>query len=204
MSQRHDARHKEANQLAVFHASLGNIKPGSELEIRIPFALIAGANQTSASPVFNAPALRHPVVRDLNRGSSTSRVGSVNVPENTGTAGLTAYPVSINLGSPAREPTGKFRLSKGSVYPHEFLEKEAVITISPQKLDPTLIEGVQQMETVCDLNLLDQDYQILVDRSSSMSGTRIAQARKALKIMVKSIPDPPTITYFVSHRSVYH
>ena len=197
--------------MTVFHASLGNIKPASELEFRIPFVLIAGDNQASAGPAFDGVASRHEMpstgssIAVLNRGNPTKHADSSNVPEHTGTVGLPEYPVSINLGSPARGgPTGNFWLSEGSIYPHESLEKEVVITVSPRK--------PEEMEDVCILTevlrpapplLPAQEYLFLVDRSGSMYGSRIAQVRSALKIMLASLPNPPIVTSFVSRHLVY-
>jgi hypothetical protein len=202
-------KYKEANRLIVFHASLGNIKAGSELEFRIPFVSIAGDNQTSASPVFGAAAPRcespssGTSMQLLNRGNHAS---AFNAPE-------PAYPVPISLGFPVKELTGNWKLSEGSVDPHAFLEKEVVITISPRELGiggSIPAEAVKGAVDVCTLLeaprfapplLAAQEYLFLVDRSSSMRGSRIIQAKNALRIMVKSLPDS-TITSFVSNRLV--
>jgi len=218
VSQRHGKSYKEANYFIVFHASLGNIKPGSELEFRIPFVSIAGDNQTSTSPVFGPAAARYEspfsssATRLLNRGKHAN---TPNAPDPADAVGLLAYPVSINLGSPAKELTGNWKLSDDSVDQHAFLEKEIVITISPRELgiDGTIpVEGVQGMADLSTLIegprfapplLAAQEYLFLVDRSTSMRGARISQARGALKIMVKSLPNFTT-TSFVSHRLVLY
>jgi hypothetical protein len=145
----------------------------------------------------------------LNRGK---HAGSVDVPEPTDAA---AYPVSISLGSPARGPSGTILLSNASVYQHEFLEKEVVVTISPREPDadrPILGEGAQGMEDLWNAIeavhsvpplLPAQEYLFVVDCSTSMTGARIDQVRNALSIMLKSLPGSPIKTSFVSHYLVY-
>ena len=218
MSQRRGEKHKEANHLIVFHASLGNINPTSELEFRIPFISIAGDNQPSTSAVFSAVAPHHEgastssSVQLLNPGKHAD---SIKLPEPADAVSVRGYPVSMNLGSPARGLAGDWKLSDGAVYPPEFLEKEIVITISPRKLDmehPILVGGVQATEDVGDLIAVShstpkllpaQDYVFLVDRSGSMKGSRITQVKGALAIMLGSLPSHPESTYFVSRRLVY-
>ena len=110
--------------------------------------------------------------------------------------------------------TGNWKLPDGFVDSHESLEKEVVITISPRDLDiegPAIVEGIQGIADVATLIevprsapplLAAQEYLFLVDRSTSMYGPRIAQAREALKILIKSLPDT-VITTFVSHGFVF-
>lgn len=209
--------HKEADHFPVFHASLGNIGPESELEVRIPFALTTDGNYTKTSPAFGTATSYHPAIQVPNHGNSTNGPNSINVAEPTGTVGLLASPVPINLGSPAREPAGKFQISEGSVYPHEFIEEEVVISISPRKPDierDILVEAAQGMEGVFELVpaprprprsplLPAQEYIFVVDRSYSMTGGRIFRVIEALTIMLKCLPNPPIRTFFVSCHLVH-
>jgi len=141
---------------------------------------------------------------------------SLNAPNPAEAVGLPAYPVSIHLGSPARDLTGNWKLSDGSVDPHVFSEKDVVITISPKKPDmggPIIADGVQgtagvsaffEVPRSAPQLLPAQEYLFLVDRSGSMHGSRISQVRDALRIMVKSLPGPYLATAsFVSHRLVF-
>jgi hypothetical protein len=179
---------------------------------------IAGDNQADTSAVLSAVAPHH---ESRSSGSAMplsnrrQHPKSLNAPDPAEAAGLPAYPASIHLGSPARDLTGNWKLPDGSVDPHAFLEKEVVITISPKELaieGPSTVEGLQGAEDVYTLFetprlapplLLAQEYLFLVDRSGSMHSARIAQVRKALKIMVKSIPQPDSaMASFVSHRLV--
>ena len=199
-------KYEEANCRIVFHASLGNIKPGSKLEFRIPFVSIAGNNQSNTSAVTSAVTPRH----ERPSGSPATPLFDHGEHVNSLNAAKLTYPVHINLGSPARDLTGNWRLPDGFVDSHTSLEKEVVITISPRELDkefPVIIEGVQGTADVFTLIevprsapplLAAQEYLFLVDRSTSMYGLRIAQARDALKILIKSLPDSVTTT-FVSH-----
>ena len=130
-------------------------------------------------------------------------VNSLKAPEPT-------YPVHINLGSPATDLAGNWKLPDGFVDSHASLEDEAVITISPRERDiegTVIVEGVQGTADVSTLIevprsalslLAAQDYLFLVDRSGSMYAPRIAQVKDALKISIKSLPDSATTT-FVSH-----
>ena len=183
--------------------------------------MITDGNYTKTRPTFGTATPYHPAIRVPNHGNSTNGPNSINVAEPTGTAGLLAYPVSINLGSPAREPAGKFQLSEGSVYPHEFIEKEVVISISRRKPDiecDILVEAAQGMEGVSELVpaprsrsrsrsrsplLPAQEYIFVVDRSCSMTGDRISQVKETLTIMLKSLPNPPIRTSFVSCHLVH-
>lgn len=207
------AKIQQANCFIVFHASLGNIKPGSELEFRIPFVSIAGDNYTDPSPVFSTVAPHHQspsggsAMPLLDRGQHAN---SLNTSKPAEAVGLATYPVSINLGSPARDLTGNWKLPKGSVDSREFLEKEVVITISPRELGiegPVVVEGVQgtrDFSTLIEAThsapplFTAQEYLFLVDRSGSMSGIRIGQAKGALGIFIQSLPDTVN-TSFVSH-----
>jgi len=105
------------------------------------------------------------------------------------------------------------------IYLHEsstFLEKDVVILISSQKLDHPRCsverylpsEGAEETTDAYALTLVPrfnlpplpgQEYVFLVDRSGSMSGSRITQVKAALQIMLKSLPSKNTC--FVSrHR----
>ena len=142
-----------------------------------------------------------PVMPLFDRGE---HVNSLNAPEL----------VHINLGSPARDLTKTWKLLDEFVDSHESLEKELVITISPRELDiefPAIVEGVHGTADVFTLIevprsapplLAAQENPFLVDHSTSMYGLRIAQARDALKILIKSLPDIVTIT-FVSHDFIF-
>ena len=205
--------HKEADHFPVFHASLGNTKP--ELEVQSLLTLTADGNDTKSSPAFGTARSYHPAIQVPNHGNSTNGPNSIDVAEPTGTAGSLPYPVSINLGSPVREPTRKFQLSEGSVYPHESIEKEVVISISPRKPDieyHVLVEAAQGMEGVSELvpaprsrspPLPAQEYIFVVDCSYSMTGDRISRVKEALTIILKSLPNPPIRIFFVSCHLVH-
>ncbi len=164
--------------------------------------------------MFSAVAPHH---ESPSGGSATPlfdrghHVNSLNTPKPAEAVGLATYPVSINLGSPARGLTGNWKLPEGFVDSHEFLEKEVVITISPRELDiegPVVVEGVQGTTDLIEVTrsappLLEaQEYLFLVDRSGSMCGHRIDAVKGALRILIKCLPDT-AITSFVSHCFVF-
>ena len=199
-------KYKEANCLIVFHASLGNIKPGSKLEFRIPFVSIAGDNYANPSPVFSTVAPHHespsggPAMPLFDHGQ---HVNPLNTPNPAEAVGLATYPVSINLGSPAQDLTGNWKLPEGFVDSHEFLERDVVISISPRELDIE-VQGTMDFSTLIEAThsapplLAAQEYLFLVDRSGSMHSTRIDQVKVALEILIKSLPGT-VMSSFVSH-----
>lgn len=140
-----------------------------------------------------------------------AHANSLNAPDPAEAVGLPAYPVSIHLGSPARELTGNWKLPDGSVDQHSFLEREVIITLSPRELGvvrPIVVEGTpdifSMIETprVAPQLLAAQEYLFLVDRSTSMRRNPIAHVRDAFSIMIKCLPDSIGAS-FVSHRLVF-
>jgi hypothetical protein len=166
---------------------------------------------TVIAPRYGTPPANLPIWGP-NRGNTMELSVSVHMTQAITAVSSPTHPVAMTLGSPVKELTGDFQPSKAYVYLHEsstFLEKDVVILISSQKLDHPRCsverylpsEGAEETTDAYALTLVPrfnlpplpgQEYVFLVDRSGSMSGSRITQVKAALQIMLKSLPSKNT------------
>ena len=173
---------------------------------------------TVIAPRYGTPPTGLPIWGP-NRGNAMELSVSVHMTQPITAVSSPTHPVAMTLGSPVKVLTGDFQPSMAYIYLHEsstFLEKDVVILISSQKLDHPRCsverylpsEGAEETTDAYALTLVPrfnlpplpgQEYVFLVDRSGSMSGSRITQVKAALQIMLKSLPSKNTC--FVSrHR----
>ena len=209
---------EQREQSDIFQASVGNVPPGKSVIVRIGYVSeIKNDDQndklrfvlpTTIAPRYQAPNDSQP---PSITGKMTGPIGATNVDDRRGSQyGLTvdllaemtgditsvespSHPIAVSNESPKKT---RVKLSLNNTH----LDKDFVVNIASKQFDTprVMVETDEKAGTNCVMltfvpkfNAPDIkcEFIFVVDRSGSMGGFKIEQARAALTLFVKSMPE---------------
>ncbi|KAF8905712.1 von Willebrand factor type A domain-containing protein [Mucidula mucida] len=207
----------------VFQVSVGNIAPQEEVQVELVYATELTEDEESDSVRFLLPVhigSRYGSGPSLFTPNSSSFI-NINVAIETMTPirkiGCPSHSISTELGPDPVLPNANqlpfsnyARISLSADTP---LQKDFVLTILSAGLDtPRCVAELHPEHDTIGMALTlvprfslpdrpNQEFIFLVDRSGSMDGNRIAAARKALVVMLRSLPHKNAVFQIASFGS---
>lgn len=203
----------------VFQVAVGNILPNEEVSIELIYATELSEDEESDSVRFHLPThigarYGHAPTISGTQATTVDVAVSVESIAPIRKIGSPSHSISTELGPDSSLPNAQelpfSNYARVSFYSTAPLDKDFVLNIQSAGLDaPRCIAELHlnndtvalSLTLVPKFNLPDrasQEFIFLVDRSGSMQGHRIAAARKALVIMLRSLPRKDTIFQIVS------
>ncbi|KAJ6571417.1 von Willebrand factor type A domain-containing protein [Mycena capillaripes] len=209
----------------VFNVAVGNIPPNEQVQIELVYATELSEDEENDSVRFHLPAYigdryGH-APSELTSAPPSSAFLTINASVEAlapiSKIGSPSHTVSIELGPDPELPNFKELPSSNyariSLSSDAALDKDFVLTIKSAGLDsprcvaelhPTHNTSALALTFVPRFTLPDlprQEFILLVDRSGSMHGDRIAAARKALVVLLRVLPHQDTLFQLTSFGS---
>ncbi|CAK5271408.1 unnamed protein product [Mycena citricolor] len=207
----------------VFRVSVGNIPPNEEVQIELVYATELTEDEENDSVRFHVPmhiGARYGVapaelggfesqnVRShgaflemITHIESTSPISEIGSPSHTISTELGPDPALPNASQLPFSHYARVFLSSDAQ-----LQKDFVLTVKSAGLDtPRCVAETREGEVAMGLTFVPrfvlppvarQEYIFLVDRSGSMDGQRMMAARKALVVMLRSLPHRDSSSLF--------
>ncbi|KAJ6526591.1 von Willebrand factor type A domain-containing protein [Mycena vulgaris] len=217
LSQGKQAALMEQQTPDVFQLAVGNIQPNEQVQIELIYATTLSEDEDNDSVRFHLP------VHVGARYWPTFLEIFVNVEAAAPIAkiGCPSHSVSTELGpDPALPNAQELQFSnyaRVSLSSDSALDKDYVLTVKSAGLDaPRCVAELHPIHATVALaltlvprfklpDLARQEFILLIDRSGSMGGQRIAAAKKALVVMLRSLPATESmfqIASFGSHSTM--
>ncbi|KAJ6468132.1 von Willebrand factor type A domain-containing protein [Mycena vitilis] len=207
----------------VFQIALGNIPPYEQVQIELVYATELSEDEESDSIRFHLPV--HIGARYGRAPAEFTGAPSSGTPFITITANVEAlapiskiaspsHAISTEMGPDPALPNSKdlplSNYARVSLSSDTALDKDFVLTIKSAGLDaPRCIAELHPTNDTAALaltfvprfalpDLARQEFILLVDRSGSMEGARIAAARKALVVLLRALPAADSLLQILS------
>ncbi|KAJ7637405.1 vault protein inter-alpha-trypsin domain-containing protein [Mycena polygramma] len=207
----------------VFQIALGNIPPHEQVQIELVYATELSEDEESDSVRFHLPI--HIGARYGKAPAEYRDAPSSSTPFLTITANIEAlapiskitspsHTISTEMGPDPALPNSKdlplSNYARVSLSSDSALDKDFVLTIKSAGLDaPRCIAELHPTNDTAALaltfvprfalpDLARQEFILLVDRSGSMEGARIAAARKALVVLLRALPAADSLFQILS------
>ncbi|KAF9038989.1 VIT-domain-containing protein [Hymenopellis radicata] len=198
----------------VFQVSVGNLAPQEEIQIELTYATELTEDEENDSIRLHLPAHIGCRYGQVPSPIITTKSPFINVDVSVESVspirkiGSPSHSISTELGPDPSLPSAQYlpfsNYARVSLASNSPLEKDFVLTIQSAGLDTPrcIAECHPEHESIGVLLTLvprfhlpepdSQEFIFLVDRSGSMQGNRITAARRALIIMLRSLPHKNT------------
>ncbi|KAJ7917207.1 vault protein inter-alpha-trypsin domain-containing protein [Mycena leptocephala] len=207
----------------VFQVSVGNIPANEQVQIELVYATELSEDEENDAVRFHLPihiGARYGKAPDGLRSAALSSAPFLTITTSVETLApiskisSPSHTVSTEFGPDPALPNFKdlpfSKYARVSLSSNSALDKDFVLTIKSTDLDaPRCVAELHPTHDTAALaltfvprfalpDLARQEFILLVDRSGSMSGARIAAARKALVILLRALPHKDTLFQLAS------